>query len=105
MELPDCGDSSCCFAETRTGMRTNGGCRCFNELPPAGPHSHTDRLLRLARGLAQDRRQLTKERDEARRVARELAHSSLCRDSTYFAEWDRLAQTALAYPDLEGPKT
>jgi hypothetical protein len=24
----DCGDNSCKYAKTRTGMRTNGGCRC-----------------------------------------------------------------------------
>ncbi len=28
----DCGDNSCLFAESRTGMRTNGGCRCFDEI-------------------------------------------------------------------------
>lgn len=27
---PDCGDHSCLFAEKKTGMRTNGGCRCFD---------------------------------------------------------------------------
>lgn len=25
----DCGDNSCRFATNRGGMRTNGGCRCF----------------------------------------------------------------------------
>lgn len=25
----DCGDNSCSFAKNKTGMRTNGGCRCF----------------------------------------------------------------------------
>lgn len=25
----DCGDNSCFFVEKPTGMRTNGGCRCF----------------------------------------------------------------------------
>lgn len=25
---PDCGDSSCLYAERRGGMRTNGGCSC-----------------------------------------------------------------------------
>lgn len=25
----DCGDQSCAFAEKKTGMRTNGGCRCL----------------------------------------------------------------------------
>lgn len=24
----DCGDNSCRFAKNKTGMRTNGGCRC-----------------------------------------------------------------------------
>lgn len=24
----DCGDNSCLYAENKTGMRTNGGCRC-----------------------------------------------------------------------------
>lgn len=28
MEI-DCGDNSCLFAPSKTGMRTNGGCRCF----------------------------------------------------------------------------
>jgi hypothetical protein len=28
----DCGDNSCEFAETKTGMRTNGGCRCLKDL-------------------------------------------------------------------------
>ncbi len=26
----DCGDNSCHFAKEKTGMRTNGGCRCFD---------------------------------------------------------------------------
>ncbi len=25
----DCGDSGCRFAPTKTGMRTNGGCSCY----------------------------------------------------------------------------
>lgn len=29
MNKLDCGDNSCYFAEEKTGMRTNGGCRCF----------------------------------------------------------------------------
>lgn len=28
---PDCGDSSCEYAKTKTGMRTNGGCRCYKD--------------------------------------------------------------------------
>lgn len=26
----DCGDSSCFFTKVKTGMRTNGGCRCLD---------------------------------------------------------------------------
>ena len=26
----DCGDHGCYFAESKGGMRTNGGCRCFS---------------------------------------------------------------------------
>ena len=26
----DCGDNSCYFAKNKTGMRTNGGCRCLS---------------------------------------------------------------------------
>lgn len=29
MRQLDCGDNSCEFAQQRTGMRTNGGCRCL----------------------------------------------------------------------------
>lgn len=29
-EHVDCGDSSCRFALTKRGMRTNGGCRCID---------------------------------------------------------------------------
>lgn len=33
---PDCGDNSCLFGgQGKGGMRTNGGCRCFKELPAA----------------------------------------------------------------------
>lgn len=29
----DCGDNSCSFAENKSGMRTNGGCRCAENNP------------------------------------------------------------------------
>lgn len=32
MELLDCGDHSCRFAKDKSGMRTNGGCRCLKAL-------------------------------------------------------------------------
>lgn len=32
----DCGDNSCKYAKEKTGMRTNGGCRCVG-----GKHRHT----------------------------------------------------------------
>lgn len=37
MEL-DCGDSSCWFAQKKSGMRTNGGCRCLCSLPQKTRH-------------------------------------------------------------------
>lgn len=30
---PDCGDNSCYFAKDKSGMRTNGGCRCLRNDP------------------------------------------------------------------------
>lgn len=30
----DCWDNSCVFSQNKTGMRTNGGCRCLGSLPP-----------------------------------------------------------------------
>lgn len=35
--MPDCGDSSCRYAEKKTGMRTNGGCKC-DECYHCGAH-------------------------------------------------------------------
>lgn len=35
--MPDCGDNSCRYAVKRTGMRTNGGCRC-DECSLCGAH-------------------------------------------------------------------
>ena len=33
---PDCGDNSCLYGgQGKGGMRTNGGCRCFKDLPTA----------------------------------------------------------------------
>jgi len=32
MELLNCGDHSCRFARDKSGMRTNGGCRCLKAL-------------------------------------------------------------------------
>lgn len=29
LEEIDCGDNSCVFKAKKTGMRTNGGCRCL----------------------------------------------------------------------------
>lgn len=28
---PDCGDNSCRYAPVKSGMRTNGGCRCYRD--------------------------------------------------------------------------
>lgn len=42
----DCGDNSCLFALERTGMRTNGGCRCLQEL-----HLSTVQRINLERRI------------------------------------------------------
>ena len=34
----DCGDNSCRFAKDKTGMRTNGGCRCIEIRDPSLRH-------------------------------------------------------------------
>ena len=127
--LPDCGDSACCFAEKRAGMRTNGGCRCFDDLTTRAPDSPSGRLLRLARQLSQDRRLIIAERDEARAVVliaasvQEVLRESIVRLArlrdearavarTLAGLWNQLDErgdpsdaqkdayhTALAYPD------
>ena len=46
---PDCGDNSCVFGgRGKGGMRTNGGCRCFKDLP--GPKRiYVERLFSALR--------------------------------------------------------
>lgn len=45
-----CGDSSCAFRK-QSGMSTNGGCRCFKDLP--SPLNHlTSRFVRASMKLA-----------------------------------------------------
>lgn len=34
----DCGDNSCRFAKNKSGMRTNGGCRCVEIRDPSLRH-------------------------------------------------------------------
>lgn len=48
----DCGDNSCHFAKDKGGMRTNGGCRCFqaagfHKSPTASAYQMLPELLRL----------------------------------------------------------
>lgn len=45
-DLMDCGDSSCEFALKRTGMRTNGGCRCLGQRGPGPIPLETYRKIR-----------------------------------------------------------
>lgn len=54
----DCGDNSCYFALNKTGMRTNGGCRCFSE---AGFHRS---LIASACEMLPELLKLRAERDE-----------------------------------------
>lgn len=45
-----CGDSSCVFRKPR-GMATNGGCRCFKDLPPRLSRL-TERFVRASMTVA-----------------------------------------------------
>ncbi len=65
----DCCDSSCMFAEKRTGMRTNGGCRCFRE---SMEHGEYRRLSLWVRRQKQLQKQAIADA-EARGAARERA--------------------------------
>jgi hypothetical protein len=94
------------FADKKTGMRTNGGCRCFDGIAPRGPDSPSGRLLRLARQLAQQRRVLLSAMQqasvdvlEARRVARNLSSMVICSDYTPDGEDRADIATARNYPD------
>lgn len=63
MEHPDCGDNSCMFAEKKGGMRTNGGCQCFDSGKLYGASEehkkvHTE-LYRYARRLRNELRERT----------------------------------------------
>jgi hypothetical protein len=51
----DCGDNSCLFAKAKTGMRTNGGCRCL------GARTAPDKF-RIISDLARDALEAAKER-------------------------------------------
>ena len=53
----DCGDSSCAFAKTRSGMRTNGGCRCLENLGFC--RGQTDSLRRMAAEIMSLRKRLS----------------------------------------------
>ena len=53
----DCGDNSCVFAKNRGGMRTNGGCRCFDHVTPSrstikAAHEMLPELLALRKEVA-----------------------------------------------------
>ena len=53
----DCGDSACAFAKTRGGMRTNGGCRCLENLGFC--RGQTDSLRRMAAEIVSLRKRLS----------------------------------------------
>jgi hypothetical protein len=53
----DCGDSSCAFAKTRGGMRTNGGCRCLENLGFC--RGQTDSLRRMGAEIVSLRKRLS----------------------------------------------
>ena len=52
----DCGDNSCLFRDRTKpgGMRTNGGCRCFDDLKPKRRlfvHKMFQCLLQVKKGI------------------------------------------------------
>ena len=64
----DCGDNSCRFAVAKGGMRTNGGCRCIDNL--------MERIAELEKALADGRTYLdrvVKERGELERCGDAMA--------------------------------
>lgn len=56
----DCGDSACLFATKREGMRTNGGCRCMENV--TGKRSQLEGLKVALLELLQLRAQLAEAR-------------------------------------------
>ena len=53
----DCGDNSCMFAENKTGARTNGGCRCTDNL--GFSKSQTKAFREMAYAVIELREKLT----------------------------------------------
>ena len=51
----DCGDNSCLFRDHTkpSGMRTNGGCRCFKDLPQK-KRLYVHRLFYLCKRLMEE---------------------------------------------------
>lgn len=49
----DCGDNSCVYAKKKGGMRTNGGCRCFQDFVGLKRRS-IERIIKLAIRLAKE---------------------------------------------------
>ena len=46
----DCGDNSCMYAKKKGGMRTNGGCRCFQDFRGMA-RINIERVIRFAMKL------------------------------------------------------
>ena len=42
----DCGDNSCRFATNKGGMRTNGGCRCLDNIYDKGALAMIERIAK-----------------------------------------------------------
>lgn len=45
----DCGDNSCQYAKKKGGMRTNGGCRCFQDIRPSENRRQLENVLRAVK--------------------------------------------------------
>lgn len=84
----DCGDSACLFATKREGMRTNGGCRCMENV--TGKRSQLEGLKVALLELLQLRAQLA----EAHEVIEGLL--ALGRKDTSNSKYDGFYEEARA---------
>lgn len=77
METLDCGDHSCDFTKDRSGMRTNGGCRCLKPLPDTQRH----KIKMAFKAVEQERDKLLLQNDEYRKALEEIRHHEFAGDS------------------------
>lgn len=68
----DCGDNSCYFKKTPGGMRTNGGCRCFDS---AG---YSRLFVESAKQMLPELLKLKQENKELKKLIEALRKETIC---------------------------